>query len=474
MQSPSIRLGSNVSQPPLASSDDKGSRHGEERLVSRRSSAGTSSASSPVHPITSNQEVGPNDVLCGRNKDSFNHTGNKRFRDAITFSVEHYNMAQTKAGKTKVIYSIMESIRAKGGRFLKTDDWSGQWLELSDQQAKEKIAHAIRDMEGRRYGRKPVASTQGSLKKSRSQTTLGSATSNRTATRLLSTMDAVSNSATRSLPGDFYPGNPLSPGGVFGAMSTQDFYDKLDAATRQLSMTLEQQQQEQQMDTSTSASQQHALRRRQLAFLSGGTSSLISSAHDDGGLTTVSLQMPVLSPANQQHPHPFGGSSNNNGNLPLSAQVLLEPMAFPESLADSGLQPIANDKVNVASSPSSVLLENASSVNRLNLSRGIAEPPATSHQQQPKAHFSSCPLPQLKREMSSLASTAQLDGPGSTQRSLSVNEIDNANRRASTNTANPPTFLQVDPFLDTINQVLGPLQAEDSLNDPMALLDGES
>jgi hypothetical protein len=53
--------------------------------------------------------------------------------------------ANSRFEKSLVITSIVDIIRAAGGRFLKRDFQLGKWYELSDQQSKEKVGHAIRD-----------------------------------------------------------------------------------------------------------------------------------------------------------------------------------------------------------------------------------------------------------------------------------------------------------------------------------------
>lgn len=99
-------------------------------------------------------EIGPNDVLCGRGRESFHHEGNKRFRETVTSMMDQFRQAKTRAERSRVVASIWNTIRGRGGRFLKKNeiranrtagDGSGEWYQLSDQQAKEKVAHAIRD-----------------------------------------------------------------------------------------------------------------------------------------------------------------------------------------------------------------------------------------------------------------------------------------------------------------------------------------
>lgn len=90
-------------------------------------------------------EIEPTDVLCGRGKTSFNHVGNRRFRDIIANSVDKYNSAKSRLEKSMVVHSIVEQVKKVKGRFLKQDRFSGRWYELDERQAKEKVGHAIRD-----------------------------------------------------------------------------------------------------------------------------------------------------------------------------------------------------------------------------------------------------------------------------------------------------------------------------------------
>jgi hypothetical protein len=71
--------------------------------------------------------------------------GNKRFRDAVTSALNDYMKANSRFEKSLVVNSIVDIVRAAGGRFLKRDFQLGKWHELSDQQSKEKVGHAIRD-----------------------------------------------------------------------------------------------------------------------------------------------------------------------------------------------------------------------------------------------------------------------------------------------------------------------------------------
>jgi hypothetical protein len=59
-------------------------------------------------------------------------------------ALKRYMTTPTRTGKTKVIDSIVATVRASGGRFLK---WRhSRWVELDGKQAREKVGHALRDM----------------------------------------------------------------------------------------------------------------------------------------------------------------------------------------------------------------------------------------------------------------------------------------------------------------------------------------
>ena len=99
--------------------------------------------------------VNPSDVLCGRGKSSFTHgtcsscvymmscctrshclpiillelaVGNRRFRDAIASAIDEYNSSESRLAKSRVVQRIVENIKGGGGRFLKKDRSSGQWV----------------------------------------------------------------------------------------------------------------------------------------------------------------------------------------------------------------------------------------------------------------------------------------------------------------------------------------------------------
>lgn len=53
--------------------------------------------------------------------------------------------AASTEGKTSVAREIVQTITSRGGKFLRKDQLSNQWVELTAQECKQKVAHALRD-----------------------------------------------------------------------------------------------------------------------------------------------------------------------------------------------------------------------------------------------------------------------------------------------------------------------------------------
>lgn len=92
----------------------------------------------------------PYDILCGRNRNSFNNIGNRRFRITISMNVEKYNSIHSRIERSKFIASLAQTLRYEVGfRFLKRtsggENNSGT-AELSDDEIRAKVGHALRDM----------------------------------------------------------------------------------------------------------------------------------------------------------------------------------------------------------------------------------------------------------------------------------------------------------------------------------------
>jgi hypothetical protein len=71
--------------------------------------------------------------------------GNKVFRAAVSSALNAFVKASNRFEKAVVVNQIIESVRARGGRFLKQNHAGEAWVVLTEQQTKEKVGHAVRD-----------------------------------------------------------------------------------------------------------------------------------------------------------------------------------------------------------------------------------------------------------------------------------------------------------------------------------------
>ena len=99
----------------------------------------------PVAVADNSVTVGPYDIICGRNSTAFNNIGNRRFRVTIALNLKRYMAAKSRQEKTQVILSVLHLLRRDvGARFIKKK--GDQFEDLNDAQAREKVAHALRDL----------------------------------------------------------------------------------------------------------------------------------------------------------------------------------------------------------------------------------------------------------------------------------------------------------------------------------------
>jgi hypothetical protein len=116
-------------------------------------------------------DVGPYDVLSGRDKAVFNHVGNRRFRVSLALWIPRYDEAQSKSQKASVIGSLCHMLQHEAGvRFLKRQQGDrgeeDYYVELNATQTKKKVGHAIRDMS---VARKEVSQRRHSARKAQRQ-----------------------------------------------------------------------------------------------------------------------------------------------------------------------------------------------------------------------------------------------------------------------------------------------------------------
>jgi len=105
-------------------------------------------------------ELQPFDVLCGRNKLSYNNIGNRRFRILINLNLPHYLKCQSRNERSGMILSLTRDLCCCSDesqidvklpspnscvRFFKRQKGGSELIELDFKGCREKIGHALRD-----------------------------------------------------------------------------------------------------------------------------------------------------------------------------------------------------------------------------------------------------------------------------------------------------------------------------------------
>jgi hypothetical protein len=105
-------------------------------------------ADDPIHALPTSFKPTIYDVVCGRGKGSYNRPGNRRFRAIVQLHMDEYQAPTSrKLDKTMLLNHIMEQVQAQNEgttRFLKRGK-DGLFTVISDDLAREKVGHAIRE-----------------------------------------------------------------------------------------------------------------------------------------------------------------------------------------------------------------------------------------------------------------------------------------------------------------------------------------
>lgn len=89
--------------------------------------------------------IGDDDVLCGRGAPNIHHPGNQYFRSLVKARQEEYSQVR-RPDKVAVVASILNAIENRGGRFLRQLS-SGEWEEVHNAIAYEKVCQALREFQ---------------------------------------------------------------------------------------------------------------------------------------------------------------------------------------------------------------------------------------------------------------------------------------------------------------------------------------
>ena len=110
--------------------------------------------SQQLHPCGSTQPLpdppGEMDVLFGRGRHHRDNPGNRRMQLLVDVYRDAYYVAD-RDEKTTITKTIVKLIKQQG-RFLKLNKGTDEWLEVSDEAARHKVGHAMRDGRDRPNG----------------------------------------------------------------------------------------------------------------------------------------------------------------------------------------------------------------------------------------------------------------------------------------------------------------------------------
>jgi len=134
--------------------DDNDSKKKESKsqiIISKVRPAGEISALSHDNSFRTTPRA--QDIIFGRGKYQRNHSGNKKLREYLESQLKRYDGAD-RCQKTDMTRKIVHDIHSNGGIFLKfRPDWQ-MWCEVSNKEAREKIAHMMRDVRPHRLAKR--------------------------------------------------------------------------------------------------------------------------------------------------------------------------------------------------------------------------------------------------------------------------------------------------------------------------------
>jgi hypothetical protein len=96
------------------------------------------------------------DVICGRGKGSYNKAGNVKFREILLERTSQYGSISSKIGKSIFLNEIIDTVQSqnKGQSFFIRQTTGGFWEKLNDEEVREKVGHAVREVLAPRGKRK--------------------------------------------------------------------------------------------------------------------------------------------------------------------------------------------------------------------------------------------------------------------------------------------------------------------------------
>ena len=96
-------------------------------------------------------EPGDFDIICAKGNIARQHSGNVRYRIMIDRASKMYGEMKGRSQKTTLVNEIIDSVRSKGGAFVKKNEKNGQWYEIDETQAREKVGQSLRERNHSQY-----------------------------------------------------------------------------------------------------------------------------------------------------------------------------------------------------------------------------------------------------------------------------------------------------------------------------------
>lgn len=83
-------------------------------------------------------------VICGKDKLTYSHPGNKYYHELIRSYRSLYQSATRRDEKKRLTATIISLIHERGGRFVALEETVGAWRVTTSKEAREKVSHALR------------------------------------------------------------------------------------------------------------------------------------------------------------------------------------------------------------------------------------------------------------------------------------------------------------------------------------------
>ena len=102
-------------------------------------------AASAVATSNFKDQVGPLDVICGRDSFAVNHPGTISYKEMVRSHRSAYQRATKRMDKKLITEKIIELVHARGGRFM-VEQENGVWVEQNPEKVHDKVSHGLRSI----------------------------------------------------------------------------------------------------------------------------------------------------------------------------------------------------------------------------------------------------------------------------------------------------------------------------------------